>query len=82
MINSATTVRHVTKDHVVIMPATGYSVTVFNVSEGVVEAVVAAADGSETIRLLVEPPGPGRTMSVRRDDFGVIDILYSDKASG
>lgn len=74
------TVRHISKDHVTIAPGKGYGVTVFNVADIGVEAIVAADDGSETIRLLVEAPGPKRTMTIKRHEpTGIIDIIYQDK---
>lgn len=75
---SAATVRHVTKDHVVIRPAPGYSVVVFNLKNGDVEAMVASDDGSETIRLLIAGPGPDQHMAIRTRD-GVVDIRYQQK---
>jgi hypothetical protein len=73
------TVRHVTKDHVTITPSPDYSVTVFTISNGAVEAIVAADDGSETIRLLIAAPEPGRTMRIERDEpTGFVDIKYLD----
>lgn len=74
------TVRHIDKDHVTISPAEGYSVTVFTVSDGAVEACVTADDGSETIRLLIAAPEPGRAMQIKKHEpSGVVDITYSDK---
>lgn len=70
------TVRHISRDRVTITPAAGFSVVVFNLAEGNVEAVVAADDGSETIRLLVAGPGPDQTMSIANAEGGVVDIVY------
>lgn len=72
-------VKHLTKDHVRITPAAGYSVVVFNVSGSDVEAVVAADDGSETIRLTVAAPGSGRTLAITTKDGNVVDLIYQDK---
>jgi len=74
---SAAVVRHITRDHVTIAPEKGYTVIVFNLAEGNVEAIVAADDGSETIRLLVAGPGPDQTMSIKTDKSGVVDIVYT-----
>lgn len=73
------TVRHLTKNHVTISPERGYSVILFNLAEGNVEAVVAADDGSETIRLLIAGPGANQTMSIKTDHAsGVVDIVYAE----
>ena len=76
---SPVTVRHVSKNHVVIAPATGYSVVLFNLTDGNVEAIVAADDGSETIRLLIAGPAANQTMSIRTDDEGMVSIIYARK---
>lgn len=78
MKNPAAVVRHITKNHVTIAPEIGYSVTVFNVADAHIEAVVASDDGTETIRLLVEAPGPDRTMAIKRHGR-IVDILYAQK---
>lgn len=78
---NAATVRHINKDHITISPATGYSVTLFNIigTTGSVEAIVAADDGSETIRLLVAAPEAGRLMQIKKHEpTGIVDITYSD----
>jgi hypothetical protein len=79
-INPAT-VRYISKDHITISPAKGYSVTLFNVVEGsAVEAIVTADDGSETIRLLVAAPEPGRFMQIKKHEpTGIVNIIYQDK---
>lgn len=71
------TVRHLTKNHVTIAPERGYTVTLFNLVGGNVEAIVSADDGSETIRLLVAGPGPDQTMSITTDPSGVVNITYA-----
>lgn len=72
-------VRHISKDHVTIAPAKGYSVILFNVADKSVEAVVAADDGSETIRLLVAAPGAGRSMQIKtHQPTGIVNIYYTD----
>lgn len=74
------TVRHVSKNVVTIVTAAGYRVTLFNLSDGKVEAVVSADDGSETIRLLVAGPSPSQTMAIKTDKAtGVITISYGEK---
>jgi hypothetical protein len=78
MIPSAT-VRHLTRNHVTIAPAEGYGVTMFNLTDGNIEAIVTADDGSETIRLLVAGPGPNQTMAIRTDKrSGIVDIIYAE----
>jgi hypothetical protein len=75
---SAAVVRHISKDMVTITPAEGYSVTLFKVVGGNVEALVAADDGSETFRLLVAGPGLDRTMTIKTTD-GVTYFVYAKK---
>ena len=70
------TIRHMSKDHVTISTVRGFTVTTFTLSEGNVEAVVTADDGSETIRLLVAGPGPHQTMSISTDEHGVVHFEY------
>lgn len=78
-MTNAVTVRHASKNHVVITPAEGYSVVLFNLAEGNVEVVVVAEDGSETIRLLVAGPGPDQSMGIDTDPkTGVVNIVYRD----
>jgi hypothetical protein len=82
MAPNSTTVRHITKDHVVIHPADGYSAILFNLAGGNVEAVIAADDGSETIRLLILGPGPTQTMRIKTEEDGTVDIMYMEIDSG
>ena len=81
MASTSTTVRHVTKDHVVITPAKGYTVVLFTIGKegGDVEALVVSDDGSDTIRLLISGPGPKQTMAIRTDDEGIVSIMYDKK---
>jgi hypothetical protein len=76
--NPQAVVRHIDRNHVTIAPATGYSVVLFNLTDGNVEAIVAADDGSETIRLLVAGPEANQTMSIQTDKSGVVDIVYAE----
>ena len=77
---SPATVRHITRDHVHITPAKGFSVTVFSIAAAHVEAIVVSDDGFETIRLLIEAPGPTRTMTISKHEIsGDVDIIYSEK---
>ncbi len=71
------TVRHLSKDHVVINAEPGWSIAVFNIRDSAVEAT--ATNGEETIRLLVEAPGPGRKMSIERVGERVIHFRYTDE---
>jgi hypothetical protein len=80
--NSAATVRHLSKDHIVIAPGKGYSVTVFTLGQvagGDVEALVAADDGSETIRLLVAGPREDQAMMLRTRADRAVSIIYTKK---
>jgi hypothetical protein len=75
----STQVRHLTKDHILIVPAANYYITTFNIGAagGDVEALVACNDGSETIRLLIAGPAPDQKMSITRLDDGGVSIIYS-----
>ena len=80
------TVRHISKDHVRITPAPGWSVVLFNVSTAgaVAEAVVTSDDGSETIRLGVAAPKVGQYMNVKVGVEGNergVDIVYGAKVN-
>ena len=79
---SVATVKHLSKDHVRITPAFGWSVVIFNVTTAGAEAVVVADDGSETIRLRIAPPETGRFMNIKvghaENERGV-DIVYGDR---
>lgn len=78
---SPATIRHISKDHITISPAKGYSVVLFNLHDGNVEAIVAAHDGSETIRLLVAGPGPDQNMAIKTHAIsGIVDIFYGKKS--
>ena len=81
MAPTSTTVRHITKDHVVITPAKDYFIATFKIGSlgGNVEVIVASNDGLEAFRLLVAGPSPDQTMTIGTDDDGVVDILYLDK---
>lgn len=72
-------VRHISKRHVQIRIGEGFGVTIFNVRGRDMEVVVAAHDGSETIRLKVDVP-PDQTTSIEwaTDEVGVVNILWSD----
>jgi hypothetical protein len=76
-----TTVRHINRDHIIITPGKGYSVTVFKLggNGGDLEALVSADDGSETIRLLVAGPRADQAMVISTDDEGVVSITTKPK---
>lgn len=79
MTEAIAVVRHVTRHHVTIAPKAGYSVTIFTVTaEGAgVEAIVAADNGTETVRLLVAAPHKGESMSIQYDaETNVTNIFY------
>jgi hypothetical protein len=82
MASPSTTVRHITKDHVVITPAKGYSVVLFTIGKvgGDIEALVVSDDGAETIRLLVAGPHADQTMAIRTSDDGTVSIMYARKS--
>lgn len=74
---SIATVRHITRDHVRITPAAGYSVVVFKTIGRDLDAIVAADDGGETIRLRIEAPGSNKLMSIEMSNE-CVDIHYQD----
>lgn len=74
-------VRHISKRHVQIRTEEGYGITVFNVKGNKdIEVIVAAHDGSETIRLKVDAPAD-QTVSIEwgLDEVGVVNIMYEDR---
>lgn len=74
-----TAVYHIDKDHVVITPADGWSVTLFSVQDRTIEAVVARDDGSEAIRLHIAPPEAGQHMQIERSqETTEVHIRYSN----
>jgi len=73
-----TTVRHLSKDHLMISPAPGYSVTVFNLKGGNIEAIVAADDGTETIRLLVAGPTENQDLALQYSGRDV-NFFYTER---
>jgi hypothetical protein len=78
--NPPVTVRHISKDHVTIHATNGYSVVLFNLRDGNVEAIVVSDDGFETIRLLIAGPDPDQNMAIKTDkQTGIINFLYGKK---
>lgn len=77
-VRSAAIARHISKNHVNIIASPGYHMVLFTLKDGNVEAVVAADDGSETIRLLVAGPSPTQHMAIKNTPEGV-DIMYAEK---
>lgn len=75
---SSATVRHVTKDHIHLAPGPSYSVTIFQLKDQGAEAVVSARDGTESTRLKIEAPTPGRKVVIVSNDDGSFDVLYQD----
>lgn len=68
MSTNAATVRHISKNKVVIRPAKGWDVTVFNIKDGkFIEALVT--DGEETIRLRLEGPDESMGIKVNHQDW-------------
>jgi hypothetical protein len=80
--SNSITVRHIDKDHILIQPAKGYSIVLFKLANGNIEALAASDDGEETIRLLVLGPEPDQTMSILNCEDGSVEITYEDKPSG
>lgn len=74
------TVRHINKNHVTISASSAYSVVLFTLKDGNVEAVVTANDGSEAIRLLISGPGPNQELTIKpHKPTGIVDIIYTEK---
>ena len=80
-MSDPTTIRHISKDHIVIVPASGYSVVVWQ-SAGIPEVMVSANDGSETFVLRFEPPGSDRLLATERAGDGSVHIKYEPRANG
>jgi hypothetical protein len=75
---SSATVRHVTKDHIHLAPGPSYNVTIFQLKDQGAEAIVSARDGTETSRLKIEAPTPGRKIVLVSNEDGSFDIFYKD----
>jgi hypothetical protein len=72
-------VSHISRDQVHIQPEKGYMVAIFTVGSGSdIEATVLAEDGSETVRLKIDAPPPGRKVRIRNNDDGSFDVIYQD----
>lgn len=76
---TATTVRHINKNTVVITPAPGFTVTIFNITEGkFIDALVT--DGTETIKLTLEGPDLAYGVTISHDeDTNETRIIYAEK---
>jgi hypothetical protein len=74
-----TTVRHIDKNTVVITPAPGWEVVIFDVSDGkFIDALVT--DGSETIKLTLEGPDESMGIQIQHDDkTNETRVLYMEK---
>lgn len=72
------TVQHISRDRVHIKPAKGFEVAIFTMPGGEIEALVTALDGSESARLKVEAPPPGRKARIKDNDDGSFDVIYQD----
>ncbi len=72
-------VRHISKDHITIAPGPGFVVTVFNIADAHVEAIVTSQDGLETHRLLIAAPDKGRSLEIKKHEpTGIVDLIYKD----
>jgi hypothetical protein len=66
MTKHVTTVRHQSSRHVIIAPADGWEVTIFNIADGkFIDALVT--DGDETIKVSLEGPDESTGVVVRHD---------------
>jgi len=62
-----TTVRHLDRNTVVITPAPGWTVTIFDISDGkFIDACVT--NGDETIKLTLEGPDESNGVKINHDD--------------
>ena len=67
---NAATVRHLSKSHVVIKPAKGYTVTIFNITEGKhIEAFVVSDDGEDSFRIRLEGPDDSQGVKINHIDY-------------
>ena len=75
--NHPAVVRHISKGHITIAPGEGYSVVLFNLHDGNVEAIVTSDDGLDTHRLLIAGPAPDQNMTIEtHKPTGITNILY------
>jgi hypothetical protein len=79
---SKTAVFHVDRNTVVIAPAPGWTVTIFNITEGkFIDALVT--DGEETIKLSLEGPDASMGVVVSHDDeTNQTRVTYVEKDDG
>lgn len=80
---NAATVRHVNKNLVLIAPAEGYTVTIFNITDGKhIEAFVVSDDGEESFRIRLEGPDASHGVKIKYfDDSRETQIEYVEKPS-
>jgi hypothetical protein len=79
-MSNVTTVRHLDRDHIVITPAPGSHVTVFNFAD--VEALIVDKHGAETIRVKLADPDEGQNVMVQTRPDGVVHVIYTRPNSG
>lgn len=69
------TVRHETKDKIIITPERGYSVVMFRGTASL-EALIVADDGSEVTRLHIAPPRSDQELHATAGENRSIEIKY------
>lgn len=74
MVNSTqvSRVQQLTKDIVRINPKHGFDVSVM--VGAAVQAIIS--DGEDTFVIKLEPPEPGQSVRVSRNEDGTVDVVY------
>lgn len=70
------TVRPISRDRYMIVPAPGITIVVFRNHDGSADAMVMNKDRTETTRLRIEPPEAGRELAIVRNEDGAIEVIY------
>jgi ssDNA-binding replication factor A large subunit len=76
---SIATAEHVSKNHVRVVAADGYEITVFNLKGLDIEVIVVSDNGDEAVRLHVAAAKAGQFTRIdKATDGSVVDIFYLD----
>lgn len=71
------TVRPLSRNSYLIVPRTGYEITMFRRADHSAEAVISSASGHETVRLNVEKPSEGQALKFVLNQDGSVEVIYA-----